>query len=137
VRARRTVNDIFAARELSVAADPGRLHFVREWAADAAREYGMGETDVHSVKLAVSEAVSNAVQHGSASPADSVRITISDRDGALAFEVLDSGRFRPPGRAPQEGDEFGRGLEIVSMVMDCVRMDRGVCGTTLRFAKFR
>lgn len=130
------MDHVFASRELSVAADPDRLHFVREWAADAARDYGLDDADVHSVKLAVSEAVSNAIQHGSTSADDWVRITISDRDGALAFEVLDSGRFRPPGRAPQDGDEFGRGLEIVSMVMDCVRMERGVCGTTLRFAKF-
>ena len=41
----------------------------------------------------MSEAVTNAIQHGSRSPTDPIRIVVTEESGALVFEVLDTGRF--------------------------------------------
>ena len=43
----------------------------------------------------MSEAVTNAIQHGSSSPQDPIQIAAVAEGGALVFEVHDTGRFRP------------------------------------------
>ena len=43
----------------------------------------------------MSEAVTNAIQHGSSSPEDPIRIVVMAEGAALVFEVLDTGRFVP------------------------------------------
>jgi anti-sigma regulatory factor (Ser/Thr protein kinase) len=89
----------------------------------------------YQVKLALSEAVTNAIQHGSRSPDDPVRIFIAEEPGALVFEVLDTGRFVP--RVSRRGDmpESGRGLEFMRLVMDEVELFPGDRGTRLRLVK--
>ena len=41
------------------------------------------------VTMSVIEAGTNAIQHGSSSPADVVRVTVMEHEGALVFEVRD------------------------------------------------
>jgi anti-sigma regulatory factor (Ser/Thr protein kinase) len=85
----------------------------------------------------MSEAVTNAIQHGSASAHDEIRILAVEEAGALVFEVLDTGRFRP--RVVRRGDmpESGRGLEFMRRLMDEVDLRSTADGTRLRFAKRR
>ena len=48
---------------MTIDAKPERLGEAREWAERAAAEAGLDETDCYQVKLAISEAVANAIQH--------------------------------------------------------------------------
>jgi anti-sigma regulatory factor (Ser/Thr protein kinase) len=125
----------FQRREHSIRADLARLKEARDFAERAALEFGMPSDACYQVKLALSEAVTNAIQHGSRSPDDPVRIFIAEEPGALVFEVLDTGRFVP--RVSRRGDmpESGRGLEFMRLVMDEVELFPGERGTRLRLVK--
>jgi anti-sigma regulatory factor (Ser/Thr protein kinase) len=125
----------FAERELSIDADVRRVREAREWAARAARDFGFQHDACYQVKLAVSEVVANAIQHGSSGPEDRIRLSIRAAEGALVFEVLDTGVFVGADEAAAEMSERGRGLELVALMMDEVELTPGEEGTLLRFTK--
>jgi anti-sigma regulatory factor (Ser/Thr protein kinase) len=126
---------MMGSREHSIQADLGCLKEARDFAERTAIEFGLPSDACYQVKLALSEAVTNAIQHGSSSPADPIRIVITEEPGALAFEVLDTGRFVP--RVTRRGDmpESGRGLEFMRLMMDVVDLHPGDEGTRLRMVK--
>jgi serine/threonine-protein kinase RsbW len=125
----------FEPREHSMRADIGRLKEAREFADRAAAEFGFDEDGRYEVKLALSEAVTNAIEHGSSSPHDTVLIAVSEQAGALVFEVLDSGRFVPRMGRRGQMPEGGRGLEFMRLMMDEVALRPGRDGTQVRLVK--
>jgi anti-sigma regulatory factor (Ser/Thr protein kinase) len=124
----------FTPREHSISADVARLKEARDFAERCAADFGLGEDARYQVKLAISEAVTNAIQHGSSSPSDRIRITVAEESGALVFEVEDTGRFRPRVRRGVL-PESGRGLEFMRLLMDEVDLRPGTDGTLLRISK--
>jgi anti-sigma regulatory factor (Ser/Thr protein kinase) len=127
----------FQPREHSMQADLGLLKEARDFAARAAQDFGLGEGACYDVKVAMSEAVTNAIQHGSSSPDDPIRIAIMAEGPALVFEVLDTGRFRPRVMRRGELSESGRGLEFMRVLMDEVDLRASKGGTLMRFIKRR
>jgi anti-sigma regulatory factor (Ser/Thr protein kinase) len=127
----------FEPRQHSMQADLGLLKEARDFAARAAQDFGLNEGACYDVKVAMSEAVTNAIQHGSSSPRDPIRIAIMAEGHALVFEVLDTGRFRP--RVMRSGalSESGRGLEFMRVLMDEVDLRPSKGGTLMRFIKRR
>ena len=127
----------FKPREHSILADLSLLKEARDFAARAAEDFGLDGPACYDVKLAMSEAVTNAIQHGSSSPSDPIRIAIAPEGGALVFEVLDTGRFVPRVKRRGELTESGRGLEFMRVLMDEVDLRTGENGTLMRFSKRR
>jgi anti-sigma regulatory factor (Ser/Thr protein kinase) len=127
----------FHPREHSMHADLGLLKEARDFAARAAADFGLGPNACYDVKLAMSEAVTNAIQHGSSSPRDPIRIAVLAEGPALVFEVLDTGRFVPRVMRRGELSESGRGLEFMRVLMDEVDLRPGATGTLMRFIKRR
>jgi anti-sigma regulatory factor (Ser/Thr protein kinase) len=125
----------FEPREHHIRAELGRVKEARDFADRMAAEFGFDEDARYQVKLAVSEAVTNAIQHGSSSPHDHVRIVVGEEAGALVFEVFDSGRFVPRVMRRGEMPESGRGLEFMRLMMDEVDLRTGREGTLLRLSK--
>ncbi|MBD0283429.1 MAG: ATP-binding protein [Thermoleophilaceae bacterium] len=125
----------FEPRIHSISADVGRVKEARDFADHAAADFGFDEEIRYEVKLAMSEAVTNAIQHGSASSDDEVRILALEESGALVFEVVDTGRFRPRVRRRGELPESGRGLDFMRRLMDEVDLRPSAGGTLLRFVK--
>ena len=125
----------FGRREHSISADLARLKEARDFAARAAADVGFPSDACYQVKLALSEAVTNAIQHGSRSPSDPIRILISEEPGRLVFEVVDTGRFVPRVTRRGEMPESGRGLEFMRLMMDEVDLQPGQHGTRLRLVK--
>jgi anti-sigma regulatory factor (Ser/Thr protein kinase) len=125
----------FGRREHSIRADLARLKEARDFAERAAVDFGLPSDVCYQIKLALSEAVTNAIQHGSSSPEDPVQIVVIEEPGALVFEVVDTGRFVP--RVTRRGNmpESGRGLEFMRLLMDQVDLDPGEAGTRLRLVK--
>ena len=123
------------SHEHSIPADLSRLREARDFAERVAVEFGFDHAGRYQLKLAMSEAVTNAIQHGSSSPEDQVRIEAIAEGDALAFYVQDSGRFVP--RVQRRGDmpESGRGLDFMRRLMDEVDLRTGEGGTLLRFSK--
>ena len=118
-------------------ADLDSLKDARDFAEQAAAEFGFDADARYEVKLALSEAVTNAIQHGSRSPDDPIRILAAEEWGALVLEVLDTGNFVP--RVVRRGamPEGGRGLEFMRVLMDEVDLRPGRSGTLMRFIKRR
>jgi anti-sigma regulatory factor (Ser/Thr protein kinase) len=121
-------------QELEIPAELDRLRETREWANQIALGLGLSEDDCFQIKLAMSEAVTNAIIHGSDKQTDVVRIVACLGAEALVFEVTDPGRL-DTGDPVERLDEGGRGLELVSMVMDEVQLVRREGGGSLRFSK--
>jgi serine/threonine-protein kinase RsbW len=127
----------FKPREHLLQADLGFLKSARDFAERAAADFGLDGNACYDVKLAMSEAVTNAIQHGSSSPNDPIRIAALAEGPALVFEVLDTGRFRPRVSRRGELSESGRGLEFMRVLMDEVDLRPGAGGTLMRFIKRR
>jgi anti-sigma regulatory factor (Ser/Thr protein kinase) len=127
----------FKPREHSIQADLGLLKEARDFAERAAADFGLDGNACYDVKLAMSEAVTNAIQHGSSSPSDPIRLAVLAEGHALVFEVLDTGRFRPRVRRRGQLSESGRGLEFMRVLMDEVDLRPGARGTLMRFIKRR
>jgi anti-sigma regulatory factor (Ser/Thr protein kinase) len=125
----------FHPREHSICADINRLKEARDFADDAAAEFGFDADARYEVKLALSEAVTNAIRYGSRSPEDPVRILAVEESGALVFEVLDTGNFVPRVTRSGRFPESGRGFEFMRLLMDEVDLRPSRRGTLLRLAK--
>ena len=129
------LNRVFETRALTIEAHPRHLHDAREWAGLAALDAGFDGPGCHQVKLATGEAVANAIRHGSTAESDLVRLEAFERDGALVFEVRDTGTFVAPTASPTDEDESGRGLEVLALTMDEVQIASTDEGSLVRFLK--
>jgi anti-sigma regulatory factor (Ser/Thr protein kinase) len=127
----------FDSREHQLSADLGRVKEARDFADRAALDFGFTADERYQLKLSMSEAVTNAIQHGSSSDGDPIWLSAVAEGDALAFYVRDTGRFVPRVRRGGELPESGRGLEFMRRLMDEVDLRPGAEGTLVRFAKRR
>ena len=127
----------FGRQEMTIRADLSRLAEVRRFADRACRAYGFPPDVCYQVKLAMSEAVANAIEHGSTTPDDPIRLQVVHEGEALAFYVSDGGTFIDPSMVYDHDlmDERGRGLGFIELLMDDVSINPSPDGTVIRFAK--
>jgi serine/threonine-protein kinase RsbW len=127
----------FGRQEMTIKADLSRLAEVRRFADRACRAYGFPPDASYQVKLAMSEAVANAIEHGSTTADDPIRLQVVHEGDALAFYVSDGGTFIEPSMVYDRDvmDERGRGLGFIELLMDDVSIDPSPEGTVIRFAK--
>ncbi|HEX2234053.1 MAG TPA: ATP-binding protein [Thermoleophilaceae bacterium] len=126
----------FGKREHSIKADLARLKEARDFAERAAEDFGFDSSGCYQLKLAMSEAVTNAIQHGSSSEDDPIDLRVEAEGEALTFYVKDTGTFvEKPLAGADSFPESGRGLEFMRRLMDDVELRPGEDGTLLRFAK--
>ena len=122
-------------RALSIPARLERLAEVREFVDHAASAAGFAEAERYEVKLALNEAVTNAIRHGSESPDDRVEILVSEHDGQLDLSVADSGVFVHRFELRRQLAEGGRGLAFIAELMDGLEVCPEYEGPTIRFSK--
>jgi serine/threonine-protein kinase RsbW len=129
---------LLACREkLELRADPGELATARRFVDAAAARFGLEDEERYEFTFAVNEAVSNAIEHGRASPDGKIRLHVGEEDGALVFEVEDHGTFAPGPPAFDQLHERGRGLAFMAATMDEVDVRGGSNGTVVRLCKRR
>ena len=125
---------------LEVPAKPEFLLLARLAATGVGRSAGASEETIADLKLAVTEAVANAVRHAYPPEAPGrVSVELSAGDGRLEIAVSDEGRglgdaqLAPHGVEPGES---GMGLSIIRAIADEVEVGAGVDGrgTRVRFA---
>jgi serine/threonine-protein kinase RsbW len=125
---------------LEVPAKPEFLLLARLAATGVGRSAGASEETIADLKLAVTEAVANAINH--AYPPDSpgrVSVELSAADGRLEIAVSDEGRGLDDAEiasAAREFGESGMGLSIIRAIADEVEVGAGPDGrgTRVRFA---
>jgi anti-sigma regulatory factor (Ser/Thr protein kinase) len=119
------------SRTIRIKPETSRLAEVRRFVEDVAAEVGLDAEKTFDLKVAVSEACTNAVKHAGRETA-MLEITASRRGDRLTFDVVDSGRFRTPTPGPSDGESRGLGLPLMVALMDDVRFSRGTeRGTTV------
>lgn len=100
---------------------------------------GVDGVDVGDAMLAISELVTNAVEHGSGEP---VTVELATTQEAVVMRVTSPGPSpdlgEPDSWRPSDGrHSTGRGLAIVASVADGVEVDRGASSlvTTVHFLR--
>jgi serine phosphatase RsbU (regulator of sigma subunit)/anti-sigma regulatory factor (Ser/Thr protein kinase) len=117
--------------EVVLPAEPGSVpvarHRVERWLAQT----GGGHGDGFAIKLAVSEACANAVEHAYGPESGHTFRLLAERVGRdVVIEVSDSGRWRRP-----RGSQRGLGMRLIEQLMDTVDVERAAAGTTVRMRK--
>ncbi|UGY91241.1 ATP-binding protein [Streptomyces gobiensis] len=106
---------------VSVTAALRRVRELRHVGAACVQQWHLSEVvDVDTVKLLISELVSNAIVHGHGDDAVSLVLSYSAINRELRIEVheggIPDGEHRPVLLEPADDDESGRGLLLVSQL---------------------
>jgi anti-sigma regulatory factor (Ser/Thr protein kinase) len=105
----------------------GRLRASLDAVAD---EYRLPPDERFELKIAATEALTNALK--GTSEGDPVHIRIVPSSEAIEVEVADRGTFTPAGGADEEG---GRGIPLMLALVDEVEFSSGAAGTRVRVRK--
>ncbi|HEY2768568.1 MAG TPA: SpoIIE family protein phosphatase [Solirubrobacteraceae bacterium] len=117
--------------ELDFPAEPESVSLARHRLERWLQEMGIGEDDVFAIKLAVSEACANAVEHAYGPESGRVFHLFAERSGGdVVVQVSDRGRWRTP-----RGSQRGMGLKMIEQLMDTVEVQHLAAGTTVRMSK--
>ena len=125
--------------ESVVVGQPVLVAGLRQTAVDAAQEAGLSDADLSDVKLAVGEALTNALRHGLQPGRDRIRLRCMSCPAAFVVEVLDQGSgFDPdaiPALEPGAADA-GLGLRLMRSAMDEVDFTFNDRGSKVRMLKW-
>jgi serine/threonine-protein kinase RsbW len=115
--------------KLTLVDRPGATQELREAIDRVAEPLGLSPADRFDIKLAATEAVTNAFKSDSGNKVD---VLLEARPEALAVEVATSGRFQ---QQPSRGDEGGRGLPLMLALVDRIEFAQSGRGTRVRIQK--
>jgi len=126
---------------LTLDARPENLALTRLALAGVAANAGASREVIADLKLAVTEACTNVIQHayGDADGTGSIVVRYTGEPGMVSIEVEDSGQgFEigpPPDTAGQNGAGNGMGLMIIRVLTDELEISDTGSGMRLRFVK--
>ncbi len=123
---------------LAIPARPEFVCVVRHALEGLVRPRGLPPETLADIKLAVTEACANAVDHAYGGAGGTIDVVLELSADRIAFEIVDTGMgFAPGPRVAGETGESGFGLTIVRALADELeigsRDDGG--GSRLRFVK--
>ena len=124
--------------KMEIIADPDYVSIIRLTASGIANKIGFDIDTIEDLKVAISEACTNAIKH---SDDDKVVIEFKEIINGLEVEVKDSGKgydvnsiVKPE---PEELKENGLGVFIIQSLMDEVVISSNENeGTTIRMIKY-
>jgi anti-sigma regulatory factor (Ser/Thr protein kinase) len=118
---------------LEIAADPAELGRMREFVRASAARHGLEEQVRFRAQLVATEAVTNAIRHGTCDGDQQRQIAVGCRwdEHGFSVEVGDRGRFRR--REPSRPDDTsGRGLGLIDRLTSRFDLETSERGTKLR-----
>jgi serine/threonine-protein kinase RsbW len=118
---------------LELRPDPAELSRMRQFIRRRAMEHGLDDSEAFQAQLVATEAVTNAMRHGTPTGAKPISVTCVWRDDGLTIEVGDRGRFhrREPSAADGEATS-GRGLGLIERLTRRFELETTDRGTKLR-----
>ncbi len=124
-------------RESWLPAKPESVTRARALVHEAAVEQGLGGDGTWSLTLATSEAVSNAIIHGTpcSDGERGILLRVLPWNDGLCVEVCDCGRFESAPLPPGPEASHGRGMPIIAAVVDHFEVVPEGPLTRVRFAK--
>ncbi len=128
--------------ELTIPSTLDEIEAVEKLTEKAADECGFSEDDKDSLAIAVTEAVNNAILHGNKQDKDKkVNIKFVFHNNKLTVKIKDQGNGFNPDKigdplAPENLlKESGRGVFILSSLMDDIKFNFGKNGTEIILIK--
>jgi serine/threonine-protein kinase RsbW len=133
--------------ELNIPSNPVFERVVRASAAEVGSAIGFSEERVEDLKLAISEAVNNAIDHGNQGEAsklvavvfeisgEKLEIRISDQGSGL--EQLDTSRRVVEEHNLESGQLRGFGMYLISELVDDLEVSSSHRGTVLTLRLYR
>ena len=122
-------------RETWLPAAPASVGAARSIARQAATEAGLDDGCTWDLMLATSEAVANAVQHGTGWPNQDILLTTTRCARGLCVEVSNPGTFDGAPKPAALEATSGRGIRIIAAVVDRLEVQNGSGRTVVRFEK--
>lgn len=119
---------------ISIPPDYERVSEVRELIEVHAAKAGMRGADLWDVRIAATEGVANAIEHGTRSEDGLIHVRVAEIRGDLLVEIIGGGR-EPGSAAPPRKHPGGRGITIMNETMDLVRLTHGRDGNVIRMTK--
>lgn len=110
-------------RSIRVKAETAQLAMIRSFVEEVALSFELDVERVFDLKVAVSEACANAVEHAGCNEA-LLEIAARMHDRRLTFIVTDTGLFRPPHLPRNPHQSRGLGLPLMVALMDEVQFAR-------------
>ena len=114
-------------RDFTLPSDLSEVHRVQADIEEALQSNRFGDSDVFAIKLAVEEALVNAIKHGNQmEPDKTVRVAYSVTDEQFSIRIEDEGIGFSPSEVPDPTAEenierpCGRGLLIIRNFMTSV-----------------
>lgn len=113
------------------------LSDVRRFVSALAMDCGFSADDAFDIAIATDEALANAILHGAKRGRRSyIDIKVVCKN-ALIITVTSKGSFKSSDAKPELGSESGRGLWLMSALMDRVTISVGGGCTRVVMAKFK
>jgi serine/threonine-protein kinase RsbW len=116
-------------RVMRVKAETARLAEIRRFVEEVALEAALDTERVFDLKVAVSEACANAVEHAGCE-AVPLEVCAQLHARRLTFIVTDAGLFHPPSPPRENSQSRGLGLPLMVALMDEVSFARVPGGGT-------
>jgi anti-sigma regulatory factor (Ser/Thr protein kinase) len=118
---------------LEIAPDPAELPRMREFIRHEASRCGLRENERFRAQLVATEAVTNAIRHGTQPESGDSPIAVTCRcdEQGFTIEVGDRGRFRHR-KASRIDDTSGRGLGMIERFTSRFDLEASDDGTRLR-----
>jgi serine/threonine-protein kinase RsbW len=133
--------------ELNIPSNPVFERVVRASAAEVGSAFGFSEERIEDLKLAISEAVNNAIDHGNAREASKLVAVVFEIDGEkLEIRISDEGpgveRVDVSRRVVDEANlDAGRlrgfGMYLISELVDDLEVSSSHRGTVLTLRLYR
>jgi anti-sigma regulatory factor (Ser/Thr protein kinase) len=127
-------------RESWLRAAPDSAPVARAIVREAAVEQGLDGEATWDLMLATTEAVANAIMHGTACQngnGEGILLRVIPCHDGLCVEVCDCGRFDTELVPPAPDATSGRGIPIIAAVVDQFAIVPHACETRVRFGKRR
>lgn len=120
-------------RQVCIPAEVGRLAEVRDQIAQLVKPLGFAESAIFDIKVALGEALANAVRHGAPQPGGKVCVDVSAFADRVVLEVADNGvGFNGVHNASDDlYAASGRGIMFMRALMDRVEFEPATGGGTL------
>jgi anti-sigma regulatory factor (Ser/Thr protein kinase) len=127
-------------RESWLPAAPESAPLARAIVREAAVEHGLDGEATWDLTLATTEAVTNAIVHGTAcdvGDGKGILLRVIPCHDGLCVEVCDCGQFDSELVPPAPDATSGRGIPIIAAVVDQLAIVPDACQTRVRFGKRR
>lgn len=123
------------ARETTLTIEPdySKLSVIRDLVEEGASAAGMSDSEIWDMKVASTEALANAIEHAPLAPDQLIHLRIRQEEDQLQLEIVGGGS--PPGQRTPSDPARGRGIGIMSALMDEVELSHARGASRIRLCK--